>query len=235
MEKMRQWSILTAMGALGLLVVGWFLLVSPQRSHASDLKTQAASQQSANSTLQTQVSQLEAQKKGLPAQQRLLNQIAAKVPASPELPTLIRQLTAAAKSSGVDLQSLAPAAPSVVAAPTSGTTSVTAPASTTGAPAATAPTTSTAGAASPLAQIPVTLSVVGSYANVQSFFREVEHLSRAMLVTDFTLAPGVGTSENAPDGSLLGTVQAVVFESPAVTAVSPTAPSTTATAPAPAS
>src|SRR3954452_24205541 len=100
MDKMRQWSILTAVGVLAIFVAGWFLLVSPQRSNAANLHTKATSQQQANSTLQTQVAQLEQQKRGLPEQQRLLEQIATKVPSSAALPVLIRQLTSAAEAAG---------------------------------------------------------------------------------------------------------------------------------------
>src|SRR4051812_38555883 len=198
MEKMRQWSILTAVGVVAIFVAGWFLLVSPQRSSAADLHTQATTQQQANSTLQTNVNQLEAQKRGLPEQQRLLEQIATKVPGSPALPVLIRQLTSAAETAGVDLVSLAPSAPSVVASTSAATT---------------VPT----GAPATLAQIPLKIQVTGSYFNVESFFREVEHLSRAMLVVTFDLGPGNVDGDAAP-GALSGQLDAIVFESPTVTA-----------------
>lgn len=243
MEKMRQWTILTAVGVVAVLAAGWFLLVSPQKSHASDLKTQAGTQQSANATLQSQVAQLEQQKKGLPAQQRLLDQIATKVPGSPELPTLIRQLSTAAKGAGVDLVSLAPSPPALVAAPAQ-------PATVAPTPAASAPATGTAPApkpaapaTSPLAQIPVILTVQGSYYNVTSFFHSLEKLSRAMLVTQFSMAPTTSNGGNAasdlPKGTLTGTLNAVVFESPegaAPAATTPVTPSSqTSAAPAAAS
>lgn len=211
MEKMRQWTILTAAGVLAIFVAGWFLLVSPQRSNAAELRTQAVTQQQANSTLQANVSQLEQQKRGLPEQQRLLEQIATKVPNSPALPVLIRQLTAAARAAGVDLVSLSPSAPAPVAA---------------AAPATTTTGTVTPGAA--LSQIPLAIEVSGSYFNIESFFGEVEHLSRAMLVTDFTLTPDGTDSTGTPkaDGGtgsgalapLHGAIKAIVFESPTVTA-----------------
>lgn len=229
MNKMRQWSILTAVGTLAVFLAGWFLLVSPQRSHAADLRTQASGQQQANSTLQSQVNQLEQQKHGLPAQQRLLDQIAAKVPSSPALPTLIRQLTSASRASGVDLVSLSPGAPAAVAAAAPTAASATAPA-----------------AAAPLQQISLAIQVRGSYFNVESFFREVEHLSRAMLVTQFTLGPASGaggstssstaagsaaaTAGAVPAGSLVGQITASVFDSPVVAA--PPATSAAPVAPA---
>jgi Tfp pilus assembly protein PilO len=215
MDKLRQWSILTAVGVLAIFAAGWMLLVSPQRSSASELRSQATTQQQANATLQANVSQLEQQKRGLPEQQRLLEQIATKVPNSPALPVLIRQLTSAARAAGVDLISLAPSAPApVVASAPTGTM-----------PTGTTPSaTGTVAAPSALSQIPLAIEVSGSYFNVESFFREVEHLSRAMLVTDFTLTPGggddtktSGSGATAP-ASLHGAIKAIVFESPTVTA-----------------
>jgi type IV pilus assembly protein PilO len=232
MNKMRQWSILAGVGVLTVFVAGWFLLVSPQRTHAADLRTQATTQQQANSSLQAQVSQLQQQKNGLPAQQRLLDQIAAKVPNSPALPVLIRQLTSAARGAGVELVSLAPSTPAPVTA--TGTTPVT-------------PGAAAAGPA-PLAQIPLTIQVQGSYFNIESFFREVEHLSRAMMVTEFTLNPvdnagggsavtggdaaasGGGGGGKLPPGTLNGQLKAIVFESPTVSAPQATTVAPPATA-----
>jgi Tfp pilus assembly protein PilO len=239
MEKMRQWSILTGVAVVAVFALGWFLLVSPQRSHAASLRSQAASQQSANATLQAQVSQLEQQKKDLPAQQRVLAQIATKIPSNPELPALIRQLSAAAQGAGVDLVSMAPSPPALVTSVAS-----TSAATLTGTTAS--GTTPAAHAkASPLAQIPLSIQVQGSYFNLESFFAAAEKLSRAMLVTQFSMtpaggagsgsAPASGSSTGAstgaqhalPPGTLSATLSAVVFESPEVatsTHVSPIAP-----------
>lgn len=238
MDKMRQWTVLTAVGVVVVLAAGWFLLVSPQKSKAADLKSQTATQQSANATLQAQVAQLEQQKKGLPAQQRLLDQIATKIPGTPELPTLIRQLSTAAKGAGVDLVSLAPAPPAMVT-PVAPAVPAPAPASTTASSGSTstgststaaAPAAPAAPATSPLAQIAVSINVTGSYFNITSFFHALEQLRRSMLVTQFSLAPGgagKGAQAAAPD-ALTGTISAVVFESPeaatAPAAVTPVAP-----------
>src|SRR3954454_15074544 len=141
MDKMRQWTLLTVVGIVAVLGAGWFLAVSPQRHHAAELRSKATAQESANVGLQNRVAQLEAQKKGLPAQQRRLNQIAAKVPDNPALPALIRQLSAAADGAGVDLVSLSPAQPVAMTA-TASTTAVAPATSTTS-------TTPTASAAAP--------------------------------------------------------------------------------------
>jgi Tfp pilus assembly protein PilO len=228
MEKMRQWSILTAVGVVAVLAAGWFLMVSPQRSHAADVRTQSASQESTNNQLRARLAQLEAQKKGLPAQQRLLDQIAAKIPATPELPALIRQLSTAAQAAGVDLVTLAPAQPAVVTATrpakpvapsttgTTGTAGSTATTATAGATATTAP------AATPLLQIPVSVTVRGTYFNLNTFFRNVEKLTRAMLVPQFKIIPATSTAGAPGDKAqvtdeLTATLSTIVFESPAAT------------------
>ena len=216
MDKMRQWSLLTALAVVGVLAAGWFLLVSPQRAHAKDLQTQASAQQASTSSLQAQVQQLKEQQKNEPAQQHKLMQIAAQIPDNPQLPALIRELSAAAHKAGVSLDSLAPAQPTPVTATA---------------------TTGTA-AAAPLAQIPVTVQVTGSYFNIESCFRSLEHIDRAMLVSGFAVNPGSGgTSTNTTTGAtgggsgdvgaapnaLTAQISAVVFESPAVAAAQGTA------------
>lgn len=217
MDKVRQWSMLTAVGVLAVLAGGWFLLVSPQRSHASSLRAQAAQQQQTNDMLQSQVAALRAQQQNLPKEQARLAQIATKIPDNPALPSLIRSLSDAADGAGVDLGSLSPAQPSMVTA-SGGARTLT-------------PSTGTAGstaAAAPLAQIPVTLTVTGSYFNIEQFIASLENLRRAMKVTGFSLAPGSGapaasgsgsSSSAATPGGLTASIQAVVYMSPQAAAV----------------
>src|SRR3954447_10676263 len=230
MDKMRQWTMLTVVGVVAVLGAGWFLAVSPQRHHAAQLRTQAASQESANGQLQARVSQLQQQQKGLPAQQRRLNQIATKIPDNPALPALIRQLSAAADGAGVELVSLSPATPTAFSPVGSSA------ASTAGAGAAT-------GTAGTLAQIPVAIPVQGSYYNVESFFDAVEKLPRAVLIPGWqmtvaqggTVSSGAGSSSGGsggstpslPNGTLQGQINAMVFESPQVASASSSAPVTT--------
>jgi Tfp pilus assembly protein PilO len=216
MEKMRQWATLTGVGVVAVLVAGWFLLVSPQRSHIASLHTQTASQQQSNAALQTRVNQLEQQKRNQPAEQAKLDKINTQVPSDPQLPTLIRQLSAAAQGAGVDLVSMQPSQPQAVAAAAPAASSVTAAG-------AAAP------AASPLDAIPVSITITGSYYNLENFFHHVEGLTRAMLVTQFSITPASGTSgstsgsgKSTPGQLAPGTLQAQlsaqVYESPAVTA-----------------
>lgn len=234
MSKSRQWATLTAVACLAVLAAGWFLVIKPQRAHAASLRTQAQAVQAASAGLRSQVDQLRQQQKDLPAQQKLLSQIATKVPDNPALPALIRQLSAAADGAGVSLMSLAPSAPALVDATRSTSAS-------TSSATATRPVVH-AGAA-PLAGIPLAIQVQGSYFNVVQFFSAVESLNRAMLVTGFSLTPATGGSttpvatgapataatDTLPPGTLTAAITAQVFESPQIAPAATTATSTSTT------
>jgi Tfp pilus assembly protein PilO len=222
MTKTRQWVMLTAGAMVVILAAGWFLLVKHERSKASGLRTDAATQQQANQVLLAQIAALQSEEKSLPAQQALLRKFSTQVPDNSAEPTMIRQLAAAAAGAGVDLVSMTPGDPSAVTA--SGALGA----------------TSTA-AATPLMQLPVTLQITGTYPNVESYFQSLEGLPRALRVTGWTLDPAQSdssssTAKTLPPNSLAGTLNAVVYYAPPATAttgttLTPTTGSTTAPAP----
>ncbi|MCU1693332.1 MAG: hypothetical protein JWM64_2423 [Frankiales bacterium] len=227
MDKMKQYVALTVVGCLAVLAAGWFLLVSPKKAEATDLQTQASSQDSTNQTLRTKLAMLKAQAKDLPKQQARLAAVAAKIPENPALPALIRALDSASAEAGVELVSIAPGQPTAAAAGTAA------------APAAPGTTTAAAptGSAGALTTIPVAINVVGGYFAVQQFVSGLEGLSRAFRSTALTLAPGAnpvlkptGTAVTAEDGkTVTATITGQVFMAagaaaqPAVT--TPVAPS----------
>ena len=147
---------------------------------------------------------LKAQAQDLPKQEAFLAQIRRQVPSNPALPALIRDLTAGAKKSGVELLSLAPALPVAVVAP-----AVTAVVPTTAGTAAPSPTTTTApgtvttpAAAAPvLYQVPITVKTSGSYFETEQFLNKVEALKRSFLVTGFTLKYSASTADEPDRGS----------------------------------
>jgi Tfp pilus assembly protein PilO len=183
MDKLKQYVLLTLLVCLIVLAAGWSLLVSPKRSDAAALKAQAASQASANAQLENQLRVFRAQAKDLPKQQAKLAAVAAKIPSTPALPALVRALTTASKSAGVELLSVAPGTP--VLATTAASGRVAAPgAATSGA------ATSSSSSAGSLATIPVTLNVVGGYFQVEQFVSALENLPRAMRISNIAVAPG---------------------------------------------
>jgi Tfp pilus assembly protein PilO len=204
MEKLKQWIALTLVGALGILAVGWFLLVSPKRGEAAEIRAQAQSQLSANALLQTQIDVLKAQAKELPEQQATLADVAAKIPGSTALPELVRALSDVSERAGVDLVSITPGPPAVVAAPAAATAAPADGQTTTEG----VPTTATAPAVGPagqLASIPVSLSVVGGYFEMATFLSGLERLPRAFRVNELSLAPGLSPTETAAAGSTAAT------------------------------
>ena len=223
MDKLKQYVTLTVLGALVILAAGWFLLISPKKGEATDLQAQAAEQVSANAVLETQLQVLRAQAKELPKKQAELARVAAKIPDNPSLPTLIRAITAASTSAGVEFVSVTPgppaalvaAAPVAPVAPAAGTPADPAAA----APAApVAPAAPAAPAAGTLAAIPLTLNVVGDYFEIEQFMANLENLPRALRVANLTLAPGgsptAGTSAptSTEDGrTLTSTITGSVF------------------------
>jgi len=233
MTKIRQWTALTVIAVLLVFAAGWFLLIKPQRSKAATLRTQAVSQQQSNQVLQTQIAALQQEQKNLPQQQQILEQFSRQVPNGASEPTLIRQLSAAATGSGVDLVSLAPGQATLVSAATSTSTSLQ----------QAAPT------GNQLAELPVTIAIDGSYPNVESFFQSVEKLPRSVLVTGWSLCPTNSSASSAtsssascalpsipnatslPAGTLGGTLSAVVFFSPPAAAGSTTSTTGNSTTP----
>jgi Tfp pilus assembly protein PilO len=219
MEKTKQWAIVAVVAVVAVFAGGWFLLVSPQRSKASDVKTQVTSAQSANSQLQQQLASLVAQHKDRPKVQAQLNKLAQQLPANPGLPALVRALTDAADNAGVDLVSIAPTAPKAVVAaapaatapaPTADTsststdTSTDASTTTSTTPTAAAPAAQSYGT---LAQVPVAVKVNGSYFELEQFFSNLEAMKRPFLTGGFSIMPGNSikhpdpTTKSTADGS----------------------------------
>ncbi len=224
MTATRKWSALAVLLVAAIFVASWFLLIAPKRSEASGLRSQKAEQDATNQRLVQQLEVLKAQAQDLPKQEAFLAQIRRQVPSNPALPALIRDLTAAAKKSGVDLLSLAPSLPeAVVVAP-----AVTAVAPTTAGTTAPSPTTTTAPGtvttpvvAPTLYRVPITVKTNGSYFETEQFLNKIEALKRSFLVNGFTLltVPGSGTGAAAPGvtgaNGLSLEIKGSVFLSPA--------------------
>jgi Tfp pilus assembly protein PilO len=224
MSITRRWVLLAAVAAVVVLAAGWLLLVKPQQSKVSKLHTETTQQNQANQLLLTQIAALQSEQKQLPQQQLALQKFSTEVPDSVSEPTLIRQLTTAAQHSGVELVSITPGAAAPLAA-AAGSSTLAAP----------APTTTGAAPAASLYQLPVSLAIVGSYANVEAFFSSLERLPRATLVTGFTVCPentsfGAAacspvtepTNKVPPPGSVGATLSATVFYTPDVTTATAT-------------
>lgn len=230
MSLTRRWSFLTAVAVLAILAAGWFLLVSPKRGEASELKASTVSQEEANSRLQSQIEMLQAQEADLPKKRAELAVIGRQIPDNPALPTLIRSLTAASRQVGVSLDSMSPAVPvpmvdpaltAPVAAPATAGTNESNTADATAEESAPAPAAPAAVPPS-LYQVPLTVKMTGSFFELEQFIGKLEGLQRSFLVTGFSL--GAASGETATQGDLELTLQGRVFLAPEQTTTTPTVP-----------
>jgi len=175
-----KWYAAAAIASVLVLLAGWFLLVSPQNATAADLSTQADSQAQTNAQTEVKIAALKAQYKNLPTLQRQFAIAQTHLPPTPQLPALLRQLSAAAKSAGVTLDSVSPAAPTPL--DTTGTNAV----SSTG-----------AAAAGQVNVIPVTITVEGPFANTRLFLADLEAMPRSVLVTGIAMTRASGSTSGA--------------------------------------
>ena len=176
MTRTRKWSMLAALMAVVVLLAGWFLLVSPKRASADDLRVQAAAQNTKNDAIKAQIAELQALQKDLPKQQAIIADVQQRIPQNPDLPALIRSLSSMATSAGVDIHSFSPVAPVASAAQ--------APANAVGLNGQT------------LQVINVSMEVDGSYYNIERFFLKMESLKRALLVNGLSLNVSSGGSSS---------------------------------------
>ncbi len=252
MSVTRKWSLMAAVLVVAIVAAGWFLLVSPKRGEAVELRDQAISQEEANERLLVDLAVLKDQQAQLPKQRAELAVMRKQIPDNPALPTLIRNLTESGRKVGVSIDSMAPAVPVAVAQPlvvapttttdpaTSTDTSSSSDSSTESTDSsATTPVVPAAPPAPSLYQVPLTLDVTGSYFELEQFINKLEGLKRSFLVTGFTVAPaatesaatGDSTGSTGSTGDLTIKIQARVFLAPPVEPVTtqPTPAVSTAT------
>lgn len=213
MEKAKQWISLSVLAAMVVLAGGWFLLVTPERSEAEVLREQLDAQEVTNAQLAAQLEVLQDKAERLPEQEAAIARVAEKLPDGAQLPELVRALTEAARSSGVQLVSVVPGTMVSLAAeppaPAPAAETEVDPAQTAAAPPA---------AAKPaLSAVPLTIAVVGTYFDVEEFVAQLEELPRALRITSLEVSPGSGptgpdSSSPAEDGrSMAATLTGSVF------------------------
>jgi Tfp pilus assembly protein PilO len=192
MSSTRNWAVGTAVVSILLIVASWFLMIGPKRNEAADLKTQKASQDAKNASLQLDITQLKAQYATLPAKQAELEVIKRQLPDNPALPTMIRSLSSIATASGATLFEVSPQQPlkATVAAPaTTGATGT----GTTGAVSGTG--AATGATATNLVRIPLSVTVRGTYAECELFLQKLQTgMTRALLVEQLSVKPNEDTT-----------------------------------------
>jgi Tfp pilus assembly protein PilO len=173
----QKWYAGAAVASIGVLAGGYFLLVSPQQSNASDIATQTQVVASSNVATEAQIATLKAQYADLPSLQSQVAVIRNRLPQTPNEPTLLRSLSALATSSGVVLTTVQAQTPTpMVAGVTSGTA------------------TSALGAPGQVSQLPLSITVTGTFTNTRLFLNGLESMPRAMLVTGLDISRDSSTA-----------------------------------------
>jgi Tfp pilus assembly protein PilO len=177
MTRSRLWNFGTIGVVLVVFLAGWFLLISPKQSDAATLREDAETAADANEATEAQIRELEAAQKNLPQQNAAIEEIAQLIPATPQLPELIRQLTDAGANASVQVTGITPG-------PITSVPSV-----------------------SGVVYIPLALNATGTFADVKSFLYELQMNKRAMLITDISVRRAdVAVEEGAAPGPNLLTV-----------------------------
>ena len=225
-----RWRIGGVLAAILLLVVTWFVVISPTFEKASALEAETVSQQDASQQLRSRISLLKKQSAELPAQEAKLASIQQRMPATAALPTLLRNLTDVAASAHVTVSSVTPGRPAAIAQPAppappapdpsdaesdsesssaDDTDAQDSSASSAGAPAvaATGPTAEA---------MTLNITACGTFAQLRSYLRELESMKRLTMVSTLSVARG-SCAEGGAETDLTASISASVFTLPNAT------------------
>lgn len=237
--KTGAWIAGTVVVSLLLGVAGWFLAISPALATASEKRVEAEAQIAQNDVTRGRINQLKAQFEQMDTLTAELGTLRAQVPTDAQLAEFKRQVAATAATHAVTVVALQTSTPTALAAPAAAPAAdpaadpAAAPADPATDPAAAPPA---AAADASLYAVPVTVDVLGPYANVLAFLADLQQAQpRLLAVESITNAsqelaePSGGKPATVP-GDLGMVVTGYLFALPAP---APVAQPTDAATPAP--
>jgi type IV pilus assembly protein PilO len=183
----RNLIILGALGIVLLVVIYYFLLLSPLLQRLDEQAQARENKQAQLEQVQQQVNELEDVRRQSPDIERQLLELSKRIPAQPQVPTFVVQVQEIAGTSGVTQLSVDPEA-----------------------------STSPEGGGD-YRVVPVTMRFNGTYDEMQDFLLRTRNLARLVTVTnvDYTRAGGEGTTLNPSVETLLDVeIQAEIYYQP---------------------
>lgn len=156
--------ILAIAGAIVVVLLAFFLLISPRRTELADVKAQVQQEQDLTQTLEADLQRLQELQAQEPQLRADLERIRQLVPEEYEIPNFLFQVNTAANQSGVDFLRITPELPKT---PPEGVA---------------------------LAEIRVTLDGSGGYFAVQDFIRRLYALDRALRIDLLSLSSADGAA-----------------------------------------
>jgi Tfp pilus assembly protein PilO len=187
------------LGAVGLVLVaaaGWLVVLQPQSTELSGIRTQIDSTRSDNEASRVQLLKLEEQSKKLAGTRAAARALAARFPATADQPGLFRAVTAAAMQAGIPARQVTELTPQ---APVAGT----------GAGAQLPGTQPSGSPKGELASQTVTISVEGRYDQLQRVLENFEDTPRSYLISSVVLGAG------ATPGAFTAAITGLMFMMPA--------------------
>ncbi len=237
-SKLGAWSLGSAVLCVLLLVAVWFLLVSPQRAEAAELRAQTETVRQQNSELQQRVAELRVDFANLATRRAELEAIRQALPTRPSLAAVLDEIDEAGAAAPLTLVSVVAAESTALLAPVvpeetvespegeSGTGDAEAPAGgeaagdeasagDTPAPDPAAPDAGAGQQGAPgepvLAAIPITITTTGDYFGTAAFLKTIQtDISRALIVDAVSVDVAADDGESAA-GQVTTTVTARVF------------------------
>ena len=174
--------------ALGVLLIWFVLLWSPQGSKISKAKHRTAQAESEQQELQLRIARFKSLQQEEPQKRAQLESLRVAIPDEPNLAQFILDANTAANVSGIQFLSISPSPPVASSGPAgSGST----------APPAT-PTTPAAGTRP--AVINLQLSISGGYFQVVDFVNRLNGLSRLVVIDSLNLTGGAQASSGSSSG-----------------------------------
>jgi type IV pilus assembly protein PilO len=171
-NRVRNITVLAVLAVLGLALASWFLLLSPRLAEADEIAAQVEQVEASNLALRNRVNQTRDLAADAPRAAAEAQAIFEKMPRQADLPTVLRQITDAAGAAGirpVDVQLIS--------------TSVPVPAS--AGPKGAKPPTGVA-----LANMDISISVLGERPELLDFVDNLQALDRAVLITGTQVSGG---------------------------------------------
>ena len=206
----RTWLIGGVVASVLLMLVGWLTVISPRMQAVAQTRTEAVDLEDQSQMVMAQVRQLQQQAQDLPEQVAALERIQKRIPASVDVPALLRDIQRTASMDNVKIETLTPG--QLTEFTTTDSASSGSATSSSGDPVATPDSTAPAPQSTPsemgqgslpegagLSYVPITITATGSFENLRAFTDSLEQLQRAYLVTGVKLArSGTDTSTSAP-------------------------------------
>src|SRR5215210_4925411 len=152
----RNLLILGSLGIVVLIIIFYFLLLSPLLGNLDEQAQARDDKQAQLDQVQQEVADLEEVRRNSPEIERQLLELSKRIPTQPEIPTLTVQIEEITRDSGVTQIALIPGTPAPP--PGGGDYSVQ----------------------------PITMSFEGTYQELQEFLRLTRNLARLMTVNDIT-------------------------------------------------